>query len=182
MKKLILLPLVFLSISGISYGQKLNKKDSRKILENVWNYVKTSDTADFRKMWAMDGQQWPYHTVPFDVQQITLNYWDFKSYFDTALIKNLKIDQVDCDTVEYNDPHRSFAKYHITAWFKYSDTYRKGFTWIISMTNGSSGFHPIILTNQFARRNNFNTEFFFAPNLSKEALNNSIQRPFRGLV
>ena len=130
MKKIILLPVVCILLAGASFGQKgpkLNKKDSRKILETVWNFVKTSDTAGFRKMWAMDGQQWPYHTVPFDVQQIRFNYLDFKSYFDTALIKNLKIDDVECDTVEMNDPHRGFSKYYIKAWFRYNETTRKGF-------------------------------------------------------
>ncbi len=150
MKKLILLPVLCFCLLGASYGQILNKKDGRKILENVWNYVKTSDTASFRKMWAMDGQQWPYHTVPFDVPQIMINYQDFKSYFDTAIIKNMKIDEVECDTVELNDPHRSFAKYHITAWFNYSDTYRKGF-----------GFYMDYLNNKWLIR--FSPDYFNEP-------------------
>lgn len=127
MKKIIILPAICLILGVGAYGQKLSKKESKKILENVWSYVQKSDTASFRKMWAMDGQQWPYHTVPFDVQQIKINYLDFKSYFDTALTKNMKIEDVKCDTVEYNDPHRGFSKYYITGWFQYNAGYRKGF-------------------------------------------------------
>jgi hypothetical protein len=135
MKKVIILPIICLSVTFASFGQKLSKKDSRKIVETVWGYVKTNDTASFRKMWAMDGQQWPYHTVPFDVQQIQFNFQDFKSYFDTALAKNMKIDEVECDTVEYNDPHRGFSKYYIKGWFKYSNTYKKGFGFYMDYVN-----------------------------------------------
>lgn len=127
MKKIIFLPVICICFALVANGQKMNKKDAKKILENVWNCVKKSDTAGFRKCWVMDKQQWPYHTVPFDVQQITYNYLDFKSYFDTALANNMKFDNVECDTVETTDPHRGFSKYYIKAWFKYSDTYRKGF-------------------------------------------------------
>ncbi len=135
MKKIILLPLILMFIAGISTGQKLTKKDSKKILESVWNDVKTNDTASFRKMWAMDGQQWPYHTVPFDVQQIRINFQDFKSYFDTALIKNMKIEDVECDSVTINDPHRGFSKYYIRGWFKYSSTFKKGFGFYMDYLN-----------------------------------------------
>jgi hypothetical protein len=150
MKKLLLLPAVCICLSGALFGQKLTKKDSRKILETVLNCVKTSDTSGFMNMWILDKEQWPYHTQPYDKHQILLNYWSFKSFFDSALTKNLKIDQVDCDTVEYNDPHRGFSQYHITAWFNYSTSYRKGF-----------GFYMDFIDNKWLIR--FSPDYFSGP-------------------
>jgi hypothetical protein len=135
MKKIIILPLICLCLAGGVYGQKLSKKESRKILENVWSYVQKSDTADFIKMWIIDKQQWPYHTTPFDVQQIRINFADFRSFFDTALIKNMKFDEVECDTVEHDDPHRGFSAYYIRAWFKFNNDYKKGFGFYMDYVN-----------------------------------------------
>ncbi len=135
MKKLLLIPAICATLTLSVSGQKLSKKEAKKILENAWTCIKNSDTSSFIKMWAMDAQQWPYHTVPFDVQQIKINYYDFKSYFDTALAKNMKFDAVECDTVELNDPHRSFAKYYIRAWFKNTPTFKKGFGFYMDYIN-----------------------------------------------
>jgi hypothetical protein len=141
MKKIITLSSICLCMSVLTYGQKtdakkavLTKKESRQILEKAWNYVKTNDTTDLIKMWVMDATQWPYHTTPFTANEIKNNYYDFKSYFDTAISKNLKFDEVDCDTVEHIDPHYDFSKYYIKAWFKYTNT-RRGFGFYMDYVN-----------------------------------------------
>jgi hypothetical protein len=117
-------------------GQKLSKKQSKEILEKAWKCVRTSDTAGFIKLWILDDKQWPYHNgQKYDVEQIRYNFADFKSYFDTALMKNLNIDEVESDTIEHNDPHHDFATYYIKAWFKYSKNHRRGFGFYMDFVN-----------------------------------------------
>lgn len=72
----------------------------------------------------------------FGTKEVKENYWDFKSYFDTALIKKLKFNEVECDTVEHKDPHYDYAKYYIKAWFKYSSTHKSGFGFYMDYVNG----------------------------------------------
>jgi hypothetical protein len=136
MKKTIAFLSICLSLSLVSYGQKLTKKESRKILEKAWNDVKKSDTADFIKLWVIDQTQWPYHGGQrFGEKEIKENFADFRSYFDSALVKNLKLEDVECDTVEHNDPHYSFSKYYIRGMFKYSNTHKRGFGFYMDYVN-----------------------------------------------
>jgi hypothetical protein len=127
MKKTVALLSICLCLTVAGYSQKLSKKDAKTILEKAWSCVKSNDTASFRKMWILDKEQWPYHTVPFTVQEIMNNFYDFKVYFDKPLAGNMKFDEVGCDTVPRNDPHAGFSKYYIVAWFKLADNTRKGF-------------------------------------------------------
>ncbi len=135
MKKSTLLLGICLSLTVITYGQKLSKKEARQILEKAWNCVKTSDTLGFVKLWIIDNKQWPYHAESFDAKQVELNFLGFKEFFDTALAKNMKFDEVECDTVEHIDPHYDFSKYYIKAWFKYNNNYRKGFGFYMDYIN-----------------------------------------------
>jgi hypothetical protein len=128
MKKLVALSIICLYVSINSYGQKLTPKEGRQILQKVWDCVKASDTSCFIKNWYINGDQWPYHGgKPFTVNDVKDNYYDFKAYFDSALSKNMKFDEVECDTVSHDDPHGFFSKYYIRAWFRYSPSYRKGY-------------------------------------------------------
>lgn len=136
MKKTITLLSICLSLTMVTYGQKLSKKDGTKILERAWNDVKTSDTADFIKLWVIDEKQWPYHAgQKFTAKDVRINFADFKSYFDSAIINKLKFDKVECDTLEHSDPHYEFAKYYIKAWFKYSKTHSRGFGFYMDYVN-----------------------------------------------
>ena len=95
MKKLLAILSICLSFTVITCAQKLNKKESTKILENAWNAIKNSDTAAFSKLWTLDKTQWPYHGgQTFGAKEIRDNYLDFRSYFDTALVKKLKFSEV----------------------------------------------------------------------------------------
>jgi hypothetical protein len=148
MKKLLAILSICLSFTVITCAQKLNKKESTKILENAWNAIKNSDTAAFSKLWTLDKTQWPYHGgQTFGAKEIRDNYLDFRSYFDTALVKKLKFSEVTCDTVEHNDPHYEYAKYYITATFKYSNTHKAGF-----------GFYMDYINNQWYVR--FSPDYF----------------------
>jgi len=137
MKKAIILSIICLSGSIFVSGQAtLSKKESRQILEKAWDAVKASDTAAFVKLWAIDDKQWPFHGGKlFTVKDIKDNFEDFRSYFDTALVKKLKFDEVESDTVEHIDPHYDYAKYYIKAWFKYSPTQRSGFGFYMDYVN-----------------------------------------------
>lgn len=137
MKKTIALLSASLCLVAAGYAQpKLNKKEATKILKRAWEDVKKSDTADFVKLWVLDNVQWPYHGgQKFDRKDVYANYRDFRSYFDTALIKNLKLEDVGCDTVEHNDPHYEYAKYYIHASFKFSKTHSRGFGFYMDYVN-----------------------------------------------
>ncbi len=136
MKKSIIISILSLCFSGIVYSQQLSKKESRQILQQVWDCVKNSDSSGFIKMWDIDNDQWPFHGgKPFTVNDCKDNYEDFKIYFDSALAKNMKFDEVESDTVSKDDPHGFFSKYYIRAWFKYSGTYRKGFGFYMAYIN-----------------------------------------------
>jgi hypothetical protein len=136
MKKAITLSIICYCLSGIVNAQQLNKKESREILERVWNCVKASDSSCFIKNWAVTNDQWPYHGgKPFTINDIKDNFYDFKVYFDSALTKNMKFDEVESDTVARDDPHGYFSKYYIRAWFKYSNSYRKGFGFYMDFVN-----------------------------------------------
>lgn len=137
MKKTIFLLGVFLSLTVASDAQqKLTKKEATKILEAAWNDVKNSDTADFIKLWVLDDMQWPYHGgEKFTVKDVKYNFEDFRSYFDSALIRKLKFSQVEYDTNDHSDPHYDFGKYYIKAWFKYSNTHSRGFGFYMDYVN-----------------------------------------------
>lgn len=136
MKKIILLPGICLCLAVASYGQTLTKKESSKILETALADVKKSDTSGFIKLWVMDGSQWPYHGgQKFSVNDIKDNYQDFKAYFDSALVNNLKFAGMQCDTIAHDDPHYEYAKYYIKAWFKYSSTHTRGFGFYMDYVN-----------------------------------------------
>lgn len=138
MKKTILLIGMCVSLTAISYGQqKLSKKEATKILERAWDDVKKVDTADFIKLWVIDETQWPYHGgQKFGAKDIKTNFLDFRTYFDSALVKKLKFNDVVCDTLEHSDPHHDFAKYYIKATFKYSNTHTRGFGFFMDYVNG----------------------------------------------
>lgn len=138
MKKAVILSVICLSTIGFAFGQKqtLNKKESKKILEKAWDAVKANDTAAFAKLWIIDKQQWPFHGGQmFTHKDIYDNFLDFRSYFDSAMVKKLKFDEVECDTVEHKDPHYEYAKYYIKAWFKYSPTHSSGFGFYMDYVN-----------------------------------------------
>jgi hypothetical protein len=145
MKKIIVLLSICMFLSAFTYAQqkpavktipKLTKKEATKILESAWNDVKTSDTANFIKLWSLDDTQWPYHAgSKFTRKDVYDNYLDFRSYFDTAMVKKLKFSGVECDTVEHSDPHYDYAKYYIKASFKYSNTHTGGFGFYMDYIN-----------------------------------------------
>lgn len=137
MKKTIVLLSASLCLATISYAQpKLSKKEASKILEKAWTAVKKSDTASFIKLWVIDDMQWPYHAgQKFEVKDIKTNFRDFRSYFDSALIRNLKLQDVECDTIEHNDPHHDFAQYYIKASFSYSKSHSRGFGFYMDYVN-----------------------------------------------
>lgn len=136
MKKITVVLGISLCLSVITHGQQLTKKEGTKILEQAWNDVKNSDTADFIKLWVLDDMQWPYHGgKKFEASDVKINYADFKSYLDEALVKKLKFDGVECDTLSHGDPHYDYAKYYIKAWFKLSPTHKRGFGFYMDYVN-----------------------------------------------
>jgi len=56
-----------------------------------------------------------------------------KQYLDTALKRNLKIDNVE---VEENNLKGTDSKYWIKAWFRYDERYWKGFGFYLAYVNG----------------------------------------------
>jgi len=137
MKKTIALLFASAGLVAVSYAQpKLTKKDAGKILEKAWTAVKKSDTASFVKLWVLDDKQWPYHGgQKFEAKDVKTNFRDFRSYFDSALIRNSKLEDVECDTIEHNDPHYDFSKYYIKASLSYSKSHSRGFGFYMDYVN-----------------------------------------------
>lgn len=136
MKKTIAILSLSLCLSVFASGQTLTKKEATKILQRAWDDVKKSDTADFVKLWVLDDIQWPYHGgMKFGAAQVMQNYADFKQYLDEAILKKLKFDGVQCDTLEHGDPHYDYARYYIKAWFKLEDGHMRGFGFFMQYVN-----------------------------------------------
>lgn len=127
MNKIITTTFICLLLVTTSYGQKLNKKQANQILQTALSSLKNSDSATFVKLWHFDGTAAPYHKTPFTEQSAITYFHYLREFVDTALTMNLKIDHIEIYKVDAEQSALNFGKYNAKAWFKYNNSYFKGF-------------------------------------------------------
>lgn len=127
MKKIFTIAIICLSLATATFGQKLKKKEATQILQTALTSLKNSDSATFVKLWYFDGTAAPYHQKPF-TEKTAMSYFHYlREFVDTALTRNLNIDDIEISKVEADQQALNFGKYNIRGWFKYTDKYFKGF-------------------------------------------------------
>jgi hypothetical protein len=106
---------------------KLKKKQATQILQTALTSLKNADSVTFVKLWYFDGTAAPYHQNPF-TEKSAMSYFHYlREFVDTALTRNLKIDDIEIYKVDADQQALNFGKYNAKAWFKYNDKYFKGF-------------------------------------------------------
>ena len=143
MKKIIISTfLCALTFSG-ALGQKISKKEAQQFLEKAWGYVKASDSLSFINLYRHKDMKSNKEVLMIPKQQISDNFNAMKEYLDTALLKNLEINNIDIQ----KRPEGMDVDYWIKAWFKYDEHYYKGFgfylvyidkKWVINMSPSTS--------------------------------------------
>ena len=135
MKKIFTISIICLCISTVLYGQKMTKKQARQILEKAIKSLRTADSTTFVSLWHFDGKSAPYHNQPFTEITARSYFHYLEEFLDTALIRDLKIDDIEIDKVNAEQQAMNFGKYNIKAWFKYNDKYYKGFGFFLDYIN-----------------------------------------------
>jgi hypothetical protein len=130
MKKIIVTTITAVLFLTVAYGQTMNEKEAKQYLEKAWSYVKASDSISFINLWQLSEVE---SKSSYSKSQAIAHFNFIKEYLDTALTRNLKIDQVD--VVEENLKGTD-SKYWIKAWFKYDEHYYKGFGFYLANVNG----------------------------------------------
>lgn len=126
MKKIVIL--TFILFQSLAFtGQDLSKNEAGKLLDKVVNCLKTGDTATFANMWHLDKTADSYHTKPFDRKDVKVHFNELRTFLDTALKENYKIEDIEVEKQDKSDKDY-VAIYKIKAWFKYDDDdfYNKG--------------------------------------------------------
>lgn len=131
MKKVFTTSTVLICILTSAYGQKLRNAQAKQILETAISSLKTSDSAAFVRLWHFDGKPAPYHNSPFTEKSAMSYFYYLREFVDTALIKNLKIDAIEITKVGAEQRALNFGRYNVKVWFKYTDTYFKGFGFFV---------------------------------------------------
>ena len=126
MKKNIYVTLIFCCLLNLANGQTMTQKEARQILEKSIHFLKSSDTASFINLWQLDDSAWPYHKKAFTNQDVKENFMMLKTFLDTALTKNLKIDEIEIEKYDPKKKEEFLGDYNIKAWFKYNKHYYKG--------------------------------------------------------
>lgn len=117
---------------SISRGQTLNKKEAQQFLQKAWTYVCDKDSVSFAGLWSLNDSESKKQRRPHSVKEIYGDYGAMRQWLDTAITRKMKIDHVEVEskTLEGTD-----TKYWITAWFKYSAHYEKGFGFYVAYFN-----------------------------------------------
>jgi hypothetical protein len=131
MKTIFTTTIMLICVLTNASGQKLKKAQARQILETAITTLKTSDSAAFVRLWHIDGKPAPFHDNPFTEKSATTYFYYIREFVDTALTKNLKIDDVEVSKVCAEQQALNFGKYNIKVWFKYTDKYFKGFGFFV---------------------------------------------------
>jgi len=131
MRKLFTTTIAIICILTNVHGQKLKKAQAKKIIEISINCLKTSDSSSFVRLWYFDGKPAPYHDNPFTEKSAMLYFHYIKEFIDSALINNLRIDDIEVSKVNSEQRALNFGKYNIKVWFKYNDNYFKGFGFFV---------------------------------------------------
>ena len=132
MKKIITAIIMCALLYATAHGQTITKKEARDLLEKAWSYLKTSDTAAFISLWMPDNSSVSYHKRPYTKQEIKNDFIQVKDFLDTALTRNLIIDNIE---IEKENLENTDTKYWIKAWFKYDEHYYKGFGFYVAYKN-----------------------------------------------
>lgn len=132
MKKIIITLVISLLLFTIANGQTISNKEARQLLENTWNYLKTSDSISFISLWSLNDSISIHQRRPHKKKEIMGNFTFMKEFLDTALNRNLAIDYIDIDKFKLEDTD---TKYWIEAWFQYNKHYYKGFGLYIAYMN-----------------------------------------------
>jgi len=135
MKKIFITSIICLCISTALCGQKVTKKQVRQILETAITSLQTSDSTTFVSLWHFDGESAPYHNNSFTEKTARSYFHHLREFLDTALTRNLKIEDIEIEKVDAEQHVMHFGKYNIKAWFKYSDKYYKGFGFFLDYIN-----------------------------------------------
>ena len=134
MKKTILTIVLSVATIAFSYGQKIHKREARKLFEETMNDLRTSDTTDFIHLWYLDNSPSFYHPAPFTSKDAKSWYNQFQLFLDTAITRNLKIDEIEIEKPDTSEI--AYAKYKIRVWYKYSAHRYKGYGFLVDYVNG----------------------------------------------
>jgi hypothetical protein len=133
------------------HGQKIRKAQARQILETAINCLKTSDSLSFVKLWYFDCRPAPGHDHPFTERSVMLYFHYLREFVDTALIRNLKIEEIEISKVSQEQRESGFGRYNIKVWFKYTDKYFKGFGFFVDYINNKWVVRDIPDTSTLSR-------------------------------
>src|SRR5688572_24287039 len=131
MKRTFTITITLICVLTNASGQGLKRAQARQILETAITTLKTSDSAAFVRLWHIDSKPAPFHDNPFTEKTATTYFHYLREFIDTALTKNLKIDDIEVSKVDAVQQAQNFGKYNIKVWFKYSDKYYKGFGFFV---------------------------------------------------
>lgn len=126
MNKLIITPIICFCLFINAFGQKPDKKFAKQLFAKTLTYLKTSDTADFIKLWVIDDKPYPYHNRPFSIADVKAIYGQLKTWLDTALNKNLSITDMDIEKMD-SPEDKGMGLYKLKVWIDYNKHYSKGF-------------------------------------------------------
>lgn len=122
MKKIITAIFISILLLTTAHAQSISKKEAHELLEKAYSYLKTSDTTSFINLWQEEN-------TAASKQKITSEFNFLREFLDTALTRNLKIDNVEIE--KYNLKNTD-TKYWIKAWFKYDEHNYKGFGFYVA--------------------------------------------------
>ncbi|HLG34208.1 MAG TPA: hypothetical protein VI757_04955 [Bacteroidia bacterium] len=125
MKKIIAATFISVLLMTAAQAQTLGKKEAQQLLEKAWRCMVTSDSGAFMNLWQTDN-------TASAKQKITEELNFLREFLDTALARNLTIDNVE---VEKHNLKNTDTEYWIKAWFRYDEHYYKGFGLYVAYKN-----------------------------------------------
>lgn len=115
MKKILILILFWAFILN-SFGQKISKEEAQILLDKAFTALKNSDSTSFLNLWVFDNSTNLADKKPFTAQDAQAEFKKIKVFLDTALMTNMKIDEI-----EINEMSKELgAKYKIKVYYKYN--------------------------------------------------------------
>lgn len=125
MKTIIATAFICILFMTSAQPHSISKKEARQLLQNAWSYLKISDIASFINLWQEEN-------IAASKQKITSEFNFLREFLDTALARNLKIDDVE---IEKHNLKNTDTDYWIKARFKYDEHYYKGFGFYVAYKN-----------------------------------------------
>jgi hypothetical protein len=120
MKKIITAAFISTLLLTTASAQSISKKEARDFLEKAWRCVITSDSTTFIQLWENENSA---------KQKLMKEFIFIREFLDTALTRNLAIDDVEIEKHNLKDTD---AEIWIKAWFKYDAHYYKGFEFYVA--------------------------------------------------